>query len=89
MRMLSRVAERLYWMARYLERAEDVARLTQAYTHLIMDIPEGSEPGWEILVQILDATPVFGEHHRVYNLSLIHISEPTRPAPFSRMPSSA
>ena len=67
MRMLSRVAERLYWMARYLERAEDVARLTQAYTHLIMDIPEGSEPGWEILVQILDATPVFGEHHRVYN----------------------
>ena len=25
--MLSRVAERLYWMARYLERAEDIARL--------------------------------------------------------------
>ena len=67
MRMLSRVAERLYWMARYLERTEDVARLTQAYTHLIMDIPEGSEPGWEILVQILDATPTFGQHHRVYN----------------------
>ena len=27
MRLLSRVAERLYWMARYLERAEDTARL--------------------------------------------------------------
>jgi len=67
MKMLSSVAERLYWMARYLERTEDVARLTQAYTHLIMDIPEGSEPGWEILVQILDATPTFGQHHRVYN----------------------
>ncbi|RLA06971.1 MAG: alpha-E domain-containing protein, partial [Gammaproteobacteria bacterium] len=32
--MLSRVAERLYWMARYLERAEDTARLTSAYAHL-------------------------------------------------------
>ena len=60
--MLSRVAERLYWMARYLERAENTARLTKAYTHLIMDIPAGAQPGWDILV-----------------LSLIHISEPTRP----------
>jgi uncharacterized alpha-E superfamily protein len=65
--MLSRVAERLYWMARYLERAEDTARLTQAYTHLTMDIPAGSEPGWEILVNIMDAGPVFREHHRVFN----------------------
>ncbi len=67
MRMLSRVADRLYWMARYLERAEDTARLTQAYTHLIMDIPEGAEPGWEILVQILDAQPIFGARARAYN----------------------
>jgi uncharacterized alpha-E superfamily protein len=65
--MLSRVADRLYWMARYLERAEDTARLTQAYTHLIMDIPEGAEPGWEILVQILDAQPTFGARARAYN----------------------
>ena len=65
--MLSRVAERLYWMARYLERAEDTARLTQAYTHLIMDIPAGSEPGWDILVHILDAEPFFRENHRAYS----------------------
>jgi len=65
--MLSRVAERLYWMARYLERAEDTARLTQAYTHLIMDIPAGSEPGWDILVRILDAEPIFNENHRAFN----------------------
>ena len=65
--MLSRVAERLYWMARYLERAEDTARLTQSFNHLIMDIPAGSEPGWDILVRILDAEPVFGENHRAFN----------------------
>ncbi|MEQ9530296.1 MAG: alpha-E domain-containing protein [Haliea sp.] len=41
MTMLSSVAERLYWMARYLERAEDTARLVAAYNHLIMDIPPG------------------------------------------------
>lgn len=67
MRMLSRVADRLFWMARYLERSEDTARLTQAYTHLIMDIPEGAEPGWEILVNILDAQPAFGARYRTFN----------------------
>jgi uncharacterized alpha-E superfamily protein len=67
MTMLSRVAERLFWMARYLERAEDTARLIHAYTHMVMDIPKGSEPGWDILVSILDAQPAYEEHHRVYN----------------------
>ena len=67
MRLLSRVAERLYWMARYLERAEDTARLVHAYTHLIMDIPAGSEPGYKILVQILNAEPSFHDHYRVFS----------------------
>ena len=67
MTMLSRVAERLFWMARYLERAEDTARLIHSYTHLVMDIPRGSEPGWDILVRILNAEPAYGEHYRVYN----------------------
>ncbi|MEM1188895.1 MAG: alpha-E domain-containing protein [Pseudomonadota bacterium] len=67
MSMLSRVAERVYWMARYIERAEDTARLVAAYNHLIMDIPRGSEPGWEVLVKILDADPVFDEFYNVRN----------------------
>jgi uncharacterized alpha-E superfamily protein len=57
--MLSRVAERLYWMGRYLERAEGTARLVDAYTHLILDIPRGLEPGWQILIDTLDAAPLF------------------------------
>ena len=67
MTMLSRVAERLYWMARYLERAEDTARLVMAYQHIIMDIPKGSEPGWDVLLSILDANPVFNERYRAAN----------------------
>ena len=55
MSMLSSVAERLFWMARYLERAEETARLANAYTQFILDTPEGNEPGWRSLVDILDA----------------------------------
>jgi len=67
MTMLSRVAERLFWMARYLERAEDTARLTSAYAHLIMDIPVGTSPGWETLIHIMDGDEQFDAHHRVHN----------------------
>ena len=65
MTMLSRVAERLYWTTRYLERAEDTARLIAAYNHLIMDLPRGNEPGWDILVRILDAEAQFYTRFRV------------------------
>ncbi|RLQ22238.1 alpha-E domain-containing protein [Seongchinamella sediminis] len=67
MRLLSRVAERLYWMARYMERAEDTARLTQSYSHLYMDTPEGAGLGWDLLVDILDGQQVFENRFRVYN----------------------
>ena len=59
MSMLSSVAERLYWMSRYLERTQDTARLIQSYNHLIMDIPKGAEPPWDIMIDILDARPSF------------------------------
>ncbi|GAB3275257.1 alpha-E domain-containing protein [Parahaliea aestuarii] len=64
MTMLSRVAERLYWKARYLERAEDIARLVGSYHLLIMDIPRGAELGWDVLLRILDAEPQFYSRYR-------------------------
>lgn len=63
--MLSRVAERLYWMARYLERAEDAARLISAYNHLILDIPKGAEPGWGVLLRTIDAEPEFATRYKL------------------------
>ena len=36
--MLARVAETLYWMARYMERAENMARLINVNANLILDI---------------------------------------------------
>lgn len=62
--MLSRVAERLYWMARYLERAEDTARLISAYSHLVLDAPSNVEPDWQVPVDTLDASPLFAKRYR-------------------------
>jgi uncharacterized alpha-E superfamily protein len=65
--MLSRVAERLYWLSRYLERAEDAARLINAYSHLVLDIPKGAEPGWHILFDTMDAAPLFELRYKNVN----------------------
>ena len=39
--MLSRSAERLYWLARYMERTENIARLVNVHMNLLMDLPKG------------------------------------------------
>ncbi|MEZ5583632.1 MAG: alpha-E domain-containing protein [Candidatus Competibacteraceae bacterium] len=49
--MLSRVAQNIYWMARYIERVEDTARLISVNDILLLDAPKGSL-GWEPLVFI-------------------------------------
>jgi uncharacterized alpha-E superfamily protein len=38
--MLSRVAERMYWFGRYVERAENTARLINVNTNLMLDLPK-------------------------------------------------
>ena len=48
--MLSRVADSIYWMARYVERAENVARFMEVNLNLMLDAPEGSWQQWEPLV---------------------------------------
>ncbi len=47
--MLSRVADAIYWMSRYMERAENVARVVDVNLHLSLDFPEGGEQ-WGPLV---------------------------------------
>jgi len=50
--MLSRVAERIYWMGRYMERSENIARLVNVNSHLLMDLPKGVRVGWGSLINI-------------------------------------
>lgn len=61
--MLARVAENMYWMARYLERAEDVARLINVNAHLLLDLPKGIAPGWRPLVTMIGADDGFAEKY--------------------------
>jgi uncharacterized alpha-E superfamily protein len=61
--MLSRVAENLYWMARYLERAEDTARVVNVYANLLLDLPRSVRPGWAPLVAITGNEQLFGQHY--------------------------
>jgi uncharacterized alpha-E superfamily protein len=50
--MLSRSAERLYWLARYVERTENTARLLSVYMNLMFDLPMGMELSWRFLLNI-------------------------------------
>ncbi len=50
--LLARVADRIYWAARYLERAEDTARLVRAHGELMADLPPQIETRWEPLVAV-------------------------------------
>jgi len=65
--MLSRVAENLFWMSRYLERAENVARLLDVGLYLELDAPrltieDGSAPV-EIALKILACSDAFRSAH--------------------------
>lgn len=48
--MLSRVADSVFWMARYLERAENVARFIDVNHNLTLDLGEGLGDQWAPLV---------------------------------------
>lgn len=65
--MLARVAETLYWSARYLERAENLSRLISINNMLIMDLPKGVSTGWQPLVEIMGSSSVFNESYQDYN----------------------
>jgi uncharacterized alpha-E superfamily protein len=47
--MLSRVADSIYWMSRYVERAENVARLIDVNLNMMLD-SSGAEQQWWPLV---------------------------------------
>lgn len=48
--MLSRVANSIYWMNRYIERAENYARFMSVNFNLALDLPPNEEEQWEPLL---------------------------------------
>jgi uncharacterized alpha-E superfamily protein len=64
--MLSRVAENIYWLSRYVERAENTARIVTVNANLLLDLPKGIAPGWHPLVDIVGANTLFEELYKDY-----------------------
>ena len=62
--MLSRVAESLYWMARYIERAEDLTRLLAVNFNALLDSQSSdATQGW---LSILNVTGDAGLVRELY-----------------------
>ncbi|TAJ55425.1 MAG: alpha-E domain-containing protein [Nevskiaceae bacterium] len=57
--MLSRVADNLYWFGRYVQRAENTARLINVHANLLLDLPRNVTVGWAPLLEITGADAAF------------------------------
>lgn len=65
--MLSRVANSLYWMVRYIERADNLARLIQANERLLLDLgwrdPAGLDALWRPVIASSGDEELFDSVH--------------------------
>lgn len=80
--MLARTVENVYWLSRYLERAENTARIIGVNTNLLLDLPGGIAPGWLPLVDIsgnraeFDARGTKGDERDVVHFLLAEKDNP-------------
>ncbi len=59
--LLSRVADSVYWMARYIERAENVARFIGVNLNLQIDLPLAPSQQWQPLIDTSGDAEAFKE----------------------------
>ncbi|MGB7215587.1 MAG: alpha-E domain-containing protein, partial [Gammaproteobacteria bacterium] len=60
--MLSRVADNLYWFARYVRRAENTARLVGVGSQLQLDLPRSIRFTWRPMIDTVGASEAFAAH---------------------------
>lgn len=61
--LLSRVADSVYWMARYIERAENVARFIGVNLNLHLDLPMEPAQQWQPLIDTSGDTAEFKKRY--------------------------
>ena len=63
--MLSRTADHLYWMSRYVERAENLARMLDAHYRLSLlpRAPEVLVQGWQATLTSLGMIEAYRQRH--------------------------
>ncbi len=57
--MLSRVADSIYWLNRYIERADNYARFVDANISLTLDLPPGMAEQWTPLIETTGDVTLF------------------------------
>jgi len=56
--VLTRIAESLYWFGRYVERAEDTARILDVHYHLLLEDPDvDEEAACRALLEVMGVAP--------------------------------
>jgi uncharacterized alpha-E superfamily protein len=63
--LLSRVADSVYWLGRYIERAENVARFLDVNHNLMIDSPRGYSDQWQPIVDTTGDRAIFQERYGV------------------------
>src|SRR5215472_1290546 len=61
--LLSRVADSVHWLARYMERAENVARFIGVNLNLQLDLPMDRGDQWQSLIDTSGDTEVFKDRY--------------------------
>jgi uncharacterized alpha-E superfamily protein len=61
--MLSRVANSIYWLNRYIERAENIARFSDVNFNMSLDMPIGMVQQWEPLIMTSGDRDLFFERY--------------------------
>jgi uncharacterized alpha-E superfamily protein len=60
--VLARLAENLFWAGRYVERAEDTARMVDVTYHTLLESPQGrASQSWEQLLEVLHLQELYGD----------------------------
>jgi uncharacterized alpha-E superfamily protein len=63
--MLSRAADALYWMSRYAERAENVARFLDVSLQVMLDMPDSQGSAWGGVIAATGDDTAFAERYGV------------------------
>ena len=82
--MLARVADSLYWLGRYIERAEHLSRLSSVMLNATLDQTDGTQAVWIAMAAVgepgdgagvgsFEAAEALVLDRQDPNLSLIHI----------------
>lgn len=78
--LLSTTAESMYWMGRYVERAQALARAVAAYERLSLDLPEGEALDLAPLLALAGKEPTPGKvpaHHELVHALVLDAGNPS------------